>query len=223
MRLLTYPGYTAEQVRTAVRFHAKRLNSRPATKPFAKAIKAHADAIRAASDAKEDADLEVEDATAEIAVLNEGLAQAFKPLVRALDNLVDSNPNDPRRRRLFAETPSDALKPTVDPSQSVFVDGVLQVLAEDADFVALQPHAAPIEAAHTALKAKIAERAGLMAKVAVADSNLAKVVQAACVAHNESEPDVKKLVGASNKKLVESFFYKFPKAGRAKAEVPPKP
>ncbi len=214
MRLLKHPGYTPEQVRKALRYHAKRLKSRPATKPFAKAIQTHADTIRLAQDAVEDADFDVQAATGEIAVLDDDLGKAFRPLTLGLDQLVGGVADDPRRRRLFATTPSEALKPTVGDDQSQFVDDVLKVLTNEGDFETLKPHAAAIVAAHDALKAKVAERAGLRSTLALAESNLAKVVQAACIAHNESEPDVKKLVGASNKKLVESFFYKFPPAAK---------
>ncbi len=66
--------------------------------------------------------------------------------------------DDPRRRRLFATTPSEALKPTVGDDQSQFVDDVLKVLTNEGDFETLKPHAAAIVAAHDALKAKVAER-----------------------------------------------------------------
>lgn len=176
------------------------------TKPFAKAIQAHADTIRLAQDAVEDADFDVQAATGEIAVLNDDLGKAFRPLTLGLDQLVGGVADDPRWRRLFPTTPSEALKPTVGDDQSQFVDDVLKVLTNEGDFETLKPHAAAIVAAHDALKAKVAERAGLRSTLALAESNLAKVVQAACIAHNESEPDVKK--------LVESFFYKFPPAAK---------
>ena len=151
-------------------------------------------------------------------MLDETLSKAFRPLTLGLDALVGGNPDDPRRRRLFAETPSVALNPTVGDGQAQFVKDVLKVLAEDADFVTLQVHIKPIAAARDELVAKIGERGDLMAKVALAESAQAKTVQAACLAHNDAEPDVKKAVGSSNKKLVESFFYKFPKAKKKQGE-----
>ena len=131
--------------------------------------------------------------------------------------MVGSSNTDPRRRRLFPDTPSVALGQTVGEGQNQFVQCVLQVLADDADFAALQPHAKPIAAAHAAPNAKDGERGGLQAKVAVAGSAHAKAVQAACTAHNTAEPDIKKALGASKTKLVESFFHKFVKARKAKA------
>jgi hypothetical protein len=206
----------------ALKFLWKRLNADPATKKLAPAVKKAYDTLRARVDGLEDAELDTQAATAEIEVCNEDLSLAFRPLTLGLNVLVGGSAKDPRRRRLLPKTPSKVLAASVSPEQRAFVQGVLEVLAKDADFKTLQVHAKPIASALAALDAKIAERSALAAKETAAGANLNKALQAACDTHNLAEPDVQKATG-NNKRKTDSFFLKLAPARKTKAPTVPPP
>lgn len=209
----------APQGDRSLRFLFKRLQGGPKTTALATPVSKARATLLVKMDALADAELDTQCATVEIAVLTEELGDAFRPLSRGLDALVNGDSHDPRWRLLYAQTPSVALESG---HAEAFVQGVLEVLTTDPQFKSLQVHGKAIAAGLANLQGKEKERAQRQAKEVAARAALDTALIEACDVHNKTEPKLVLALGTKKKSVIDSYFLPVRRV-KAKAPVVPPP
>ncbi len=190
----------------ALRFLSIRLKSRPQSAEIELSVTQARAKLIAADEAFSQALEERVAASAEVhyldGILNKGVADVAREALAQ----VKGDRNDARYMKLFAVSPSTAMRPVAGEAQERYVQNIISRLAEDASLAPLKSHADMLKGHLAALNAAVAKRQELYVPEAKAAADRRIAADEARRIYNQAAARLALMLG-NDRALIDSFFF----------------